>query len=504
MPKDDGPLSDAELRGWYMYDFANSPYFQVYICGIFPILCKWLAEGAAARALSPPENAYSSETAWETLGYPGGAATLTIAGMTAGSFPGFVGMITTAVQIIGLLSFAAVADYGDGRKRLLMIFTYVGAGAVFLTFACGFGSWSWWLCAVLRIIAGFCFVIAMALYNAFMPKLVASHPRVVQADRDTAVEVEIAVSDEVSTKGMLCGYVGGVIMIIASYVLLLYLECDKNIAVCTEVEVLLWPAFCCGTVGIWWAGFATYTFSVLRTRPGPEMEEGTNACLLGWREACETVCYVRQLRNTALFCIAYFIYSDSQSTFVANAVLIMDSAEGGTTMSNVLFGAILANIAIMLGIFVFGAIQSFFDISGKGLLVTQLLLYALVSIIGGSGLVDVKENPYVVLGPGMILLGSSQSISRSIFSSLAPAGKESSMFSFYEITDKGSNLVGGLISFIIHNVFHDYTPVFWYLVLGFASSAWILCLVDVEQGLEDAGKGSSQLMDSSSDDENYS
>lgn len=488
-----------------MYDFANSPYFQVYICGLFPVLCKWLAEGAAAKALNPPENAFSSETTWETLGYPDGPGSLQIAGMTAGSFPVFVGMITTGVQIIGLLSLAALGDYGGNRKRLLMIFTYVGSGAVFLTFFC-FGSWAWWLVALLRIIAGFCFVLCMAYYNAFMPKLVANHPKVIQASRDTAVEVEIAVSDEVSTKGMLFGYVGGVLMIFATYLVLTYLECDKNTSVCTEFEALWWPALCCASVGFWWAGFSTYTFLNLRARPGPELDEGTNVCLLGWREACETMCYVRELRNTSLFCIAYFIYSDAQSTFVGNAVLLMESADGGTTMSGVLFAAILANFGIMGGIFIFGAIQKCFNISGKGMLVTQLLMYAVVSIMGGAGMIQ-SVHPYVVLGPGMILLGSSQCLSRSIFSSLAPAGREAAMFSFYEITDKGSNFVGALVTIVIHNVFHSYTPVFWYLLLGFTSSAAILCMVDVDQGLIEAGKGGTNngsLMDSSSDDENMS
>merc|ERR1711879_101511 len=94
----------------------------------------------------------------------------------------------------------------------------------------------------------------------------------------------------------------------------------------------------------------------------------------------------------------------------------------------------------------------------------------------------------VVMTPTALTIGSLQSYARSIYSSLIPPGKESAMFAFYEITDKGSNLIGAAVTVAIHTTFHSYLPVFWYILLEFALALTILFFVDVEQGMADVGR----------------
>merc|ERR1719277_326474 len=93
-----------------------------------------------------------------------------------------------------------------------------------------------------------------------------------------------------------------------------------------------------------------------------------------------------------------------------------------------------------------------------------------------------------VMAPVSFSIGAFQSIMRSVYSSLIPPGQEASMFAFYEITDKGSNLIGALLTMIIHNLFHSYIPTMWYILAGYGASAVVLYFVDVEQGMKDIGK----------------
>merc|ERR1712232_144350 len=88
----------------------------------------------------------------------------------------------------------------------------------------------------------------------------------------------------------------------------------------------------------------------------------------------------------------------------------------------------------------------------------------------------------------MLMLGSLQAYQRSIYSLLIPPGQESSMFAFYEVSDKGSNLVGALVTFIVHNATGSYRLMFWYLFLEFIVAGALLVCVDVEQGMADVGK----------------
>jgi UMF1 family MFS transporter len=52
---------------------------------------------------------------------------------------------------------------------------------------------------------------------------------------------------------------------------------------------------------------------------------------------------------------------------------------------------------------------------------------------------------YVLSGVIALVLGGSQSLSRSIFSKIIPHGKEARYFGLYELTDRGSSWLGPLL-----------------------------------------------------------
>merc|ERR1719433_2313847 len=126
-------------------------------------------------------------------------------------------------------------------------------------------------------------------------------------------------------------------------------------------------------------------------------------------------------------------------------------------------------------------LQKLMGVSGKTMLLIQFAMMAVIAATCLAGGLD-TIGYLPVMAPVSLTVGSMQGYFRSIFSLLIPPGKESAMFAFYEITDKGSALVGTAVTFIIHNVFHSYLPSMYYIVFGFASSLALLCFLDVDQG----------------------
>eukprot|EP00929_Paragymnodinium_shiwhaense_P041633 TRINITY_DN21613_c0_g1_i1.p1 TRINITY_DN21613_c0_g1~~TRINITY_DN21613_c0_g1_i1.p1 ORF type:complete len:579 (+),score=56.74 TRINITY_DN21613_c0_g1_i1:112-1737(+) len=476
---DDDVLTTAEQWGWYMYDWSNSPYYQVYVLGLMPIYLKWLAEGAAAKSAGIDIYVHKCDVDASLLKLPG-------LGITAGSFPPLVGWMTTVVQVVVLLTFSVLGDFAELRNQLLRWLTWLGSFILVLHVFCTSDE-TWWFVALLRILAGATFVLAQTYYNAYLPVLVKADKDVaLLADASAVATKSMEVSDAMSQYGQMVGYVGGLILLASSTIALMIFECSED---CSEAEVFIWPAIIIALVGLWWTVFSTYTFRVLKTRPGVDFPaEGCILCF-GWMETRSTFCMLGSYKNTLLFFISYFLFSDAQSTFCAIAILILDDEQsnGGSKsqMSRILFNCILAALAAFLGIYVFMKVQQRFNICSKIMLVRQLAFFSLVSVAGATGVIGYFGGGlgfYLVMAPAMLLTGSVQSYSRSLCATLIPTGKESALFAFYEISDKGSNAIGALLTAVVHIVLHTYTPMFWFVALEFLVAALLLTYVDIHEG----------------------
>jgi len=533
------PTTPHEMRAWYVYDFGASPYFQVYVVGVFPVFVKWLAEGYAARSQGYTDaEIYSCATGTgaedpANMKLPG-------LGITAGSFPVAVGWITTVVQMIGLLSFSAFGDYGPYRKVLLKRLTWTACIAIFLNIFC-ITPELFWFAGLLRLVAGACFVLCINYYNSYLPLLMEAHPG---PSRERLAE-RIRLTDATSAKGNLAGYSGGLLLLIISWLIHSVFECDPcgmggseahtGLAVlesndikstleashigghevqnpqvypltCSATEIFSVPAMCCAMVGIWWAGFSAYSFFMFKSRPGKEFptDEGS-IVLLGWRDVSATFRTVLRYRQTFLFVVVYFISSDALATLVGNSFLIMEeeaSASTGqwTTMTSLHVNFVLGALAAFVGIFVYSTVQRCFGISNKHMLMFQFAVMMAVAVTClAGGLRSIGFVP--VMAPVSFTIGATQSVIRSVYSSLIPPGQEASMFAFYEITDKGSNLIGAMLTLIIHNLAHSYIPTMWYILMGYAASAAVLYFVDVEQGMKDIGKVDANKMAGKANDQ---
>lgn len=355
--------------------------------------------------------------------------------MTAGSYPNWVLFVNSFVQVIALLTFSAFADYGNYRKVLLRWSTYACSFCLILVVFCSSGSMVW-LAGLLRILMGCCFVQTNVYYNAYLPLLTSQCPEVLELIGEKADKKQEEVSDSMSSKGAGCGYCGGTTMQIVAGIIFLLFQCDKSDIgdTCTEEQYefdrVFWIGFCIALCGIWWLVFSTYTFANLKERAGGPFPPGANIWCLGWQKAREALVDVYRLRNTFLYVIGYFIWSDSLATVVNVATQDVDGdsgqdADAGKDSSKLIL-LTGATFCVLIGVFAILGIQHVTKASSKTVLLIQLCIYGIVSTGAAMGFLKSLNGMgyYLCLIPMMLMLGSLQAFQRSLYSSLSPVGKE--------------------------------------------------------------------------------
>merc|ERR1712032_1261475 len=142
-------------------------------------------------------------------------------------------------------------------------------------------------------------------------------------------------------------------------------------------------------------------------------------------------------------------------------------AQQWTTMQSQMINYLLAQVGGAAGVGIFFVIQRVTGASAKRLLFSQTLVMGIVGIIFITNL-NATIGFIPSMAPITIIMISLQSYCRSIFSCLIPPDQESAMFAFYEISDKGSNLMGSLITIFVYQVSGQYRMVYWYVLVGSA------------------------------------
>lgn len=215
---------------------------------------------------------------------------------------------------------------------------------------------------------------------------------------------------------------------------------------------------------------------------------------MGWIQAGKTFCVVVKLRQILLFLIAYFIWSDALTTTQVASILYMDEkkdengAETSMRDSSKMMALAGATLLGLIGVVVLLKVQQCLKLSNKLMLLGQLIIYGVICAACGCGALSAFGDIgyYLCMSPVVIMMGSLQANTRSLYSSLSPIGMEAAMFAFYAITDKGSSLVGALVIGVVHTSTGSYIGVFWYCMFAFFLSAFLLYFVDVKQGMLDA------------------
>ncbi|HWB93846.1 MAG TPA: MFS transporter [Puia sp.] len=437
--------SKKVITGWAMYDWANSVYNLVITTTFFPIYFT-----AATK------HVFKSDTI-PFLGRHFNNASL------------YSYALAAAYLIIALLYpiLTSIADTRGNKKRFMQFFCYMGSlGCSALYFFTGANIW---LGVVCFILASMGFVGSLVFYNSYLPEIAAPEDQ-----------------DRVSAKGFAFGYIGSVILQLIGFVLVLTITDDP----------FMGPRLTFLLVGVWWAGFAQMTFAVLPKTSRVSVQR-INIFKAGFTEVRKVYAEVRKLAVMKRYLRAFFFYSMGVQTVMMAATLFgsqllhledtklivtvvliqLVAIIGAVWMSKL--SARFGNMRVLMGVVGFwvlicvsayitaGMAENLHDfhariatikqeredlLARKGQLSATDYDKASADIEGRLSREELDLQPHqqpieysfygLALAVGLVM-GGIQSLSRSTYSKLMPATKDTaSYFSYYDLTEKVAIVIG--------------------------------------------------------------
>lgn len=378
------------INAWCFYDWANSVHALVIVTAIFPIYF-----GATAVTRSPDFVTYF--------------------GMEFQNSVVFSYSVSIAFLIIAVLSplFSAIADY-SGRKKLFMkIFCYFGAFNCALLFF--FTKENYVSSTLFFIFSLVGWAGSIVYYNSFLPEIVTE-------DR----------YDTVSARGFSLGYIGSVLLLIFNLTMVLKPEWYGI------TDASLPPRIAFLSVGVWWAGFAQYTFAYL---PEVSLEKERQKNWL-WNGFIQLKLVLQQIKEMPLlkrFLLAYFCYNMGVQTVMYLATLFGDK-ELHLDSGSLIAVLLVIQLVAILGAWLFAKASARWG-NFRALMAA---VFIWIGICGAAYFVQTGAQFYVLAFVVGLVMGGIQSLSRSTYAKLLPTGTHdtASFFSFYDVCDKTSTVIG--------------------------------------------------------------
>jgi UMF1 family MFS transporter len=439
------PRNDPrEVFGWMMYDWANSAFFTTVVGAMF--------------------GPYLTSVAQASVGEEGAVLRLgSLYSISAKSFFPLCVSAAVLLQVVALPVLGAVADYSNRKKRLMAAFCYAGAAATCLMFFVTPGRHL--LGGLLFITAVLCVNASIVLYNSYLPQITSEDRR-----------------DRVSSRGFALGYLGGGLLLVLNLALVQSAQ-RLGISTGTAVRLSLLSA------GVWWGGFALFTFARLRARPANRaLPAGRGYLSVGFSEVRQTFRELRRLRHTLRFLVAYLLYIDGVQTVISMAAVFLAQelfAERGLeTDQSFLIGIfLLVQFVAIAGALLFERIAR---VAGtKWAIVLAVVIWSGL-VVYAYGFLQTTRQAWGLGAIIGLVLGGVQALSRSLYSRMIPAGREASFFGLYEISERAS-WMGTLMFFFVVNATGSYRQAILFLITFFVAGLVALLLTDADRAVHEAG-----------------
>ena len=366
---------------WAFYDWANSAFATTVMAGFFPVFFKefWAADLPV-----------TDSTFW--LG---------------------VGNSVASILVVVLAPFiGALADQGGHKKKLLVLFAFLGI----------------LMSASLYFVASGFWVMALVIYGlgviGFSSSIVCYDALLV----DVAPAAQL---DRVSAFGFALGYLGGGLLFALNVVMVLKpaffgLE-DASAAV--RVAFLM--------VATWWALFSIPVILFVQERK--PIATGPGIFRSAIQELISNIREVHQYRMAFTFLVAYWLYIDGVDTIVRMAVDYGMAI--GFDASDLLTALLVTQFVGFPAALVFGRIGERFG--PKAGINAALVIYVLV-VIWAWHMQAVWEFYGLAVSIGLVQ-GGIQALSRSLYARLIPPERAGAFFGMYNMLGKFAAVLGPLL-----------------------------------------------------------
>ena len=390
------------LNAWAFYDWANSVYPLVISSAVFPIFY------GALTIIKDEETGKVISDSVQFLGYEFNNDSL-ISYVTALSF-----------LVISVMSpvLSGISDYVGNKESFMKFFCYMGSvSCIGLYWFSLDYLWFGLLCYFFGLIG---FWGSLVFYNSYLPDIAFPEQQ-----------------DKISAKGFSLGYVGSVLLLLLNLAMILKYDAFgfKDAGQPTRIAFVL--------VGIWWMGFAQYTFKHLPTGTH-EGQKVTRSLLLSGLNELKKI-WIALQDNIVLkkYIAAFFTYSMAvQTIMIAATYFAIEELDWGSQDSTT--GLIISILLIQL-IAVLGA-NFTAKLSEKiGNIKTLMIVISMwIVICAFAYFVVTPTQFYAVAACVGVVMGGIQALSRSTYSKLIPLNTidTASYFSFYDVAEKIGIVIG--------------------------------------------------------------
>ncbi|MBX2973600.1 MAG: MFS transporter [Flavobacteriales bacterium] len=400
------------IRGWTMYDWANSVYSLTITSAVFPIFY---------AAVTHRDEA---DLVLDTYGIP--AQSLYSYALSAGFL------------LVALISpiLSGIADSTGQKKSFLKAFCYLGAASCAGLFF--FSMEDLWLGLLLVMLACAGFSGSLIFYDAFLPEIAEKKDH-----------------DRISARGYTMGYIGSVLLLIINLAMVmkpgLFGIPDRD-GLPARITFI--------TVGLWWAGFAQLAFRVLPEDQYGRKPQG-NIIANGYRELRKVWKELQSTKRLNSYLMAFFVLNMGIQTVMYLAVTyakeeIKDVDANGAVVAisdaSLIISILLIQLVAVVGAFLFVWLSKRFGNIGAlmiGASVWVLLCVAAYSIQWAH------EFYLLACGVGLVM-GGSQALSRSTYSKFLPETIDhASYFSFYDVSFYVSTVLGTFAYGLVYQLTGD-------------------------------------------------
>lgn len=381
------------IFSWALYDWANSAYATVILAGFFPLFFK--------QYWSDATNV--SDSTFQL---------------------GLTNSIASAVIVILAPVLGAIADAGNHKKRLLLIFAGLG----------------------ILMSAGLYFVAQHETFLAltlFALSIIGFSGSVIFYDALIVGICEKESYDKVSTLGFSLGYLGGGILFAFDVYMTLN---PTEFGFVNSAEAVKFSFL---TVSVWWFIFSLPLFfnvPEVKTNNGIKLSE---AIFNGFKELNTTFHNIKKLRMVLLFLCAYWLYIDGVDTIVRMAVDYGMSL--GFDSGNLITALLITQFVGFPAAIGFGYLAYYIG-TKRGILI-GIAVYLFVTVWAAQ-IQAVSEFYMLAIIIGLVQ-GGVQALSRSFYARIIPENRSAEFFGFYNMLGKFAAIFGpvmmGVVSVLTQN-----------------------------------------------------
>lgn len=508
-------LAKRNITGWFFYAFSSEPFTVSAISTYIPLLLEQFARksGVNINDHSIPCTPNGVEKC--DLGLFNNKLYV-----DTQSFALYTFSISVFIQAIVVISVSGLVDmWKTIRIKCLVMLLFGTLGSIFSILIYSLRKDQFYMLALCCIFGNTCYGVVNVVGNSLLPQFASDlvkaneEPNVDYSDTVLSTTDTDKLTTIISGRGSSIGYCGALIVQIISIGLIKRTSSSKDL----QIAALF--------VGLWWLFWQIPMIWLMDDLPDREsvlvetdfyitlanhnnnedtrdiennkktsIREKLGYLKYGWWSLFEALKNVKLLKDVLIFLIGWFIVSDSLTTINSTAVLFSKTELHMSTVQVIVVSILTMINAVIGAYFVPYIVATKMNLQPEKLLLLIICwsgvipLYSILGFVFDSiGLKHQFEMYLMAMWYG-ISLGSMSAVSRSVFSLIIPKGQESTFFSLFNVTDKGSSIVGPFLVGLITDKTHNIRYSFFLLLILILLSLPVLNLLDINRAKNEANE----------------